>query len=231
MRPIAFKNHCELAQGTPAWHLWRHDGVGGSDAPAVIGVSPYRSVREIFREKSKAEPRSNANSGKAYIYALGHSTEAKCRALLEKKLEADFPPACAEHESRGFLRASLDGLNENLGIFEAKLLSSSTLGSILRNQALPEHHYVQVQHSLAVTRMDRCFYMALDPRDQGLLVEVRANHDYIAKLESEEMRFWDKVLEQRGQSSSVAFFRNRLPDESAVGVSVLHSLRSGEFSS
>src|SRR3990167_5425213 len=152
-------NFPDLAQGTPAWHAWRHNGIGGSDAPAVIGVSPYRTARELFREKCKAEPRTSTNTGKAYIFALGHSTELKCRALFEKKMGAAFPAICAEHEKLDFLRASLDGLHPEFGIFEAKYMSASTLATIQRNRALPEHHYVQVQHSLAVTRMERCFYM------------------------------------------------------------------------
>lgn len=41
----------ELSQGTPEWHEWRKNGIGGSDATVVEGISPYRTPRQLFYEK------------------------------------------------------------------------------------------------------------------------------------------------------------------------------------
>ena len=33
------------------WLEWRKKGIGGSDAGAVLGVSPYKTVRDVYCEK------------------------------------------------------------------------------------------------------------------------------------------------------------------------------------
>lgn len=33
------------------WLDWRRKGIGGSDAAAVIGVSPYSTARDLYYEK------------------------------------------------------------------------------------------------------------------------------------------------------------------------------------
>ena len=39
-------------QGSIPWLRWRHDGIGGSDAPALMGENPWRSAKALFTEKS-----------------------------------------------------------------------------------------------------------------------------------------------------------------------------------
>ena len=38
-------------QGSIPWLRWRHDGIGGSDAPALMGENPWRSAKALFAEK------------------------------------------------------------------------------------------------------------------------------------------------------------------------------------
>ncbi len=34
-----------------AWHEWRRGGIGSSDAAAIMGVSPWRTPKEVWEEK------------------------------------------------------------------------------------------------------------------------------------------------------------------------------------
>lgn len=38
-------------QGSIPWLRWRHQGIGGSDAPALMGENPWRSTNALFAEK------------------------------------------------------------------------------------------------------------------------------------------------------------------------------------
>jgi len=38
------------------WLNWRKKGIGGSDVAAVLGISPWKTRRDLFYEKSGAEP-------------------------------------------------------------------------------------------------------------------------------------------------------------------------------
>ena len=38
------------------WLKWRRKGIGGSDAGAVLGISPYKTARDVYYEKLGREP-------------------------------------------------------------------------------------------------------------------------------------------------------------------------------
>ncbi len=40
-----------LEQGTPEWHEYRSMHIGASDAPIIMGVSPWRNVKQLYNEK------------------------------------------------------------------------------------------------------------------------------------------------------------------------------------
>ena len=52
----------ELEQGSREWLKWRHNGIGGSDAPAVMGENPWKSVRALHREKTRPPKESRKNA-------------------------------------------------------------------------------------------------------------------------------------------------------------------------
>ncbi len=45
-------NIIELTQGTPQWHTHRAKYLNASDAPAMMGCSPYKSRAELIRERA-----------------------------------------------------------------------------------------------------------------------------------------------------------------------------------
>ena len=45
------------------WLQYRRNGIGGSDAAAVIGLSPYKTARDVYFEKLGREPEDNNTSG------------------------------------------------------------------------------------------------------------------------------------------------------------------------
>ena len=40
-----------------SWKEWRREGIGASDAPVIMGVSPYRKIGSLMREKILGEER------------------------------------------------------------------------------------------------------------------------------------------------------------------------------
>ena len=41
----------KLQQGTPEWHAFRAAHFSASDAPAMLGESPYKTRDQLLREK------------------------------------------------------------------------------------------------------------------------------------------------------------------------------------
>ena len=71
----------ELKQGSPEWLEWRHNGIGGSDAAAVMGENPWKSARALRREKT-APPRE---SRKNAAMIRGTRLEPQARANYEAR--------------------------------------------------------------------------------------------------------------------------------------------------
>ena len=52
--PVALVDTSALTE--EQWLAWRKKGIGGSDAASALGLSPYRTARELYYDKIGAEP-------------------------------------------------------------------------------------------------------------------------------------------------------------------------------
>lgn len=169
-----------MEQGSAAWLKWRQEGIGGSDAASIMGVSPYRTVLQIYEDK--------LGIGKPFVpnWATnrGHELEPEARADYELRYQIFAPPALAIHKEYPWLRASLDGYNEELGIIlEIKCGSGKDHGTV------PEKYFPQLQHQLMVTGAAVVHYYSY-VKGQGHLSIVEPDQKYIARLFFEEWSFW-----------------------------------------
>lgn len=46
-----------LKHGSSEWLYFRRTGIGGSDASAVLGLNPWKSNVELYKEKLGGEPK------------------------------------------------------------------------------------------------------------------------------------------------------------------------------
>src|ERR1700676_1944306 len=96
-----------LTQGSAPWLAWRQDGIGGSDAAAILGVSPYEDATRanLLREKvTRTEREAN------YPMRRGTRLEPVARALYQRVALCVAEPVCVEHSQADWMRVSLDGL-------------------------------------------------------------------------------------------------------------------------
>jgi len=169
------------------WHEWRAMGLGASDAPVIMGVSPWKTYHQLWKEK-----------------VLGVSTQVENEAMRRgKALERDAidffqmqtgylveEQVCLEHPTHTWMRATLDGINQ-----EERVLVEVKTSRVLHYE-VPEHYYPQLQHQLAVTGYENMFYVIYDG-ENGHIIEVKRNDKYIAELIEKEQDFWNLVLTQQ----------------------------------
>lgn len=180
-----------LKQGSPEWLEWRRAGIGGSDAPVVLGNSPYRTPRDLYFEKI-GKPLPSEDGGKEYIFALGHQVEGLIRKQFQELTQVEMNPACLVHEKFDYVRASLDGFDPRLGVLEAKLVGKAVLEEA-RDGKIPDHHFAQLQHQMEVSGADLGQWFGHDGKKNGVLVEVRMDGEYIKRLLDLEHEFWERV--------------------------------------
>lgn len=66
------------------WLAWRRRGIGGSDAAAILGISPFRTARDIYFDKlgiAAAEP----DEGNWVALEMGHLLEDLVGRIFTRK--------------------------------------------------------------------------------------------------------------------------------------------------
>lgn len=198
----------KLLKDRSEW-LQNRKKIGGSDAAAVIGMNPYKSNIDLWKEKT-GQVIPEDISDKPYVK---YGTEAE--GCLRELFKLDYPEYRVEYlennsfanEAYPFAQASLDGWlydqDGRLGILEIKTTN------ILRGQQkekwkeqIPENYYCQVLHYMAVLEADFAILKAQLKYDFKDSIYLQTRHyriersdveEDIAYLMDQEEAFWEKV--------------------------------------
>lgn len=166
----------ELLQGSPEWHAHRAKHFNASDAPAMMGCSPYTTRSELLRRMATGYT-PEVDAGTQARFDEGHRAEDLARPLAEELLGAELYPVVG---SEGRLSASFDGLTLDDSIaWEHKALNDAlreampTTG-IGDGANLPLHYRVQMEQQLAVAKdCKKVLFTASKWDYDGNLIESR----------------------------------------------------------
>lgn len=153
-----------LQQGTPEWHAFRAAHFTASDAPAMMGASPYKARNELLREKATGVS-AEVDDATQRRFDDGHRFEALARPLAEEIIGAELYPVVG---SEGKLAASFDGLTMLEDIcFEHKTLNDE-IRACQSADELPLHYRIQMEQQLMVSGAEKCLFVATkwDGNDQ-----------------------------------------------------------------
>lgn len=154
----------DLLQGSPEWHAHRATARNASDAPVMLGVSPYKTRPQWIEERATGiipEP----TEAQKIIFARGHAIESAARAAAEAIIGDTLSPCVG---TDGTYSASFDGITfGGETIWECK-----TLNAVLRDalpQAglnhdvlLPEIYRIQMEQGLMVSGATKALFTASD---------------------------------------------------------------------
>lgn len=202
--------NCKIYNSEIEWLSARDEGIGGSDASAIIGLNPYKTNQDLYLEKTGQRTAPDISSGKAVKY--GKEAEKYLRALFI----LDYPQFVVEHSDYAiysnnkypFLLASLDGVlfekeTGRMGVLEIK--TTSILQSMQKekwNNRIPDNYFIQVLHYLIVTGFDFAVLKAQLKYEYDGELYLNTKHyriereDVLADLEfllNKEIEFWQYV--------------------------------------
>lgn len=142
----------------------REKYIGGSDIPAIFGISPFKSRWQLLLEK--AEPMKNRQSViTSREIEYGNTMEPKIRAYINTRFEDwNFFP---DQKIDGDLRANVDGWDADNKV----LLEIKTTSVIHKNVRNYKHYIVQL-----------LFYMKVYGVDNGILAVYRRPEDFDEEL-------------------------------------------------
>jgi putative phage-type endonuclease len=182
----------ELIQGSSDWHAYRANHFNASDAPAMLGCSPYKTRSQLLHEMATGHV-PDVDAATQRRFDDGHRFEALARPMAEKIIDEDLYPVTG---SEGKLSASFDGLTaDDSTAFEHKTLNNelaACMGDQGNGYGLPKMYQVQMEQQLMVSGADRVLFMA-SKWDGDTLIDAR--HCWYAsdpKLRAEITAGWDQ---------------------------------------
>jgi putative phage-type endonuclease len=189
----------ELEQGTPDWHVWRSQGIGASDAPAIMGENPWKSAAQLLKEKFEGK-----GEGTNAAMARGTALEPEARKRYEHKSGVRVDPACLQSVAHDWLRASVDGLAVNGSAVVEIKCGESVYRKSSTTQQVPGYYFGQLQHILAVTGLPSIDFWCYLPGRPEVHLCVARHDGYIKRLLEVEALFWRQILERRKQEEQFA---------------------------
>lgn len=157
-----------IAQGSPEWLAHRAKHFNASDAPAMLGVSPHKTRRQLLAEvQTGITPEVDAATQKRFNN--GHRLEALARPLAEEIVGEPLYPVTG---TNGRYSASFDGLTlgQETG-FEHKALNAELRAVFAADAQLTLHYRAQIEHQFIVSGADRILFMASSWDDAGTMIE------------------------------------------------------------
>lgn len=153
------KTH-DFQQGSQEWHAHRATHFNASDAPAMMGCSPYMTRTELMT-RMKTGIAAEVDAATQRRFDDGHRFEALARPLAEKIIGEDLYPVTG---SAGELSASFDGLTlmEDVA-FEHKSLNDDLRAAMVEGctgAALPPLYRVQMEQQCMVSGAEKVLFMA-----------------------------------------------------------------------
>lgn len=177
------------------WLKSRQKYIGGSDVSCILGLNPYKSNVQLFREKKGiVEPDDLSNNP---LVEYGTKAEEHIRALFQldhPELKVEYVPNNSWHNTEfPFAAASLDGSSTDSegrkGILEIKTATITSKQQALKwkDGHIPDNYYCQVLYYLGVTEfefVDLRANLKYDFPDSDLYISTRDYH--IERSEVEE---------------------------------------------
>lgn len=153
-----------LTQGSPEWHAHRATHFNASDAPAMLGVSPYKTRAQLVREYATGVT-AEVDDATQRRFDDGHRFEALARPLAEAIIGEDLYPCVGVSDLHPKLSASFDGLTLLQDVaFEHKTLNDALrilIGKMcVPGSDLPEHYRIQLEQQSMVADGARVLFMA-----------------------------------------------------------------------
>jgi putative phage-type endonuclease len=189
--------------------------IGGSDAAAILGVSPWKSAFQLYQEKVGALV-EEITPAKQRIFARGHRWEPVVVEMLIDELQdrghdvkiiarnaryqdSEFPFLACELD----LELMVDGEEFNGEIKTVHPFAAKDWGE-QGSDEIPIYYIAQVMHGLMIKPRRRCIVAALIGGDDLRIHNVERDEETISGIRAKELAFWQRVQDRNPPNPQTA---------------------------
>lgn len=181
------------------WLGYRRKGIGGSDAAAVLGISPFRTGRDLYYDKLNIVTADDAENW----------VQLEVGTLLEPLVAKIFAhktgykiyrrPFMFQHPLYPWMLADLDYMVElpdgTTAILEIKTTNYNAKDNWWYNgeEIVPIYYESQGRHYMAVMNIDRVYFCCLygNSEDEAMIRRIDRDMAYEEELIALERDFWE----------------------------------------
>lgn len=180
----------------PAWHEARRTFIGASDAPAVLGISPWATPLDVWASKLNIGQQFTGNLSTDMGHALEELVASKWCEATGKNVMA--PKATVRHYDHPHIAASVDREVTDPGDYE--LVECKYVGPNVAWQwrnGVPVYVQAQCQVQMAVTGAKRVHVAALivDYGPQFFTAVIERDDAVIDEIIGRLNQFWAEHIE------------------------------------
>lgn len=196
------------------WLENRKKGLGASEVSAILGLSPYKSNIQLWREKTGKAVAKDISMQPFVQYGI--DAEEPIRRLFEldyPQYQVDYKDYDVYRNSKyDWLLATLDGVltdktTGKKGILEIK--TTNILNKQMRekwNDKVPQNYYIQILHQFLATGFDFAILKANLKTNFNEDITVQTKHYFFKREElqgdldyllQKEIKFWECVTENK----------------------------------
>lgn len=175
-----------MEQNTEEWLELRKKNIGASDAPIIMGLSPWTTKYQLWQQKlNLVEPREENEAMRR-----GKLLEPKAHARFREMTGFNTKPEVAFHPTIPYMMASFDGFDPDKKILVEIKCPGSSSHQMAKIGLVPENYIPQIQHQMEVVGADMAYYFSFDG-ENGEIVEVKRDQSMIDKIIKEEKKFYE----------------------------------------
>lgn len=178
------------------WLAARRQGIGGSDAPAVLGVGGYHTALEVYTSKVTDLPEDNAGEAASWGQLL---EDVVAREWARREgMAVRRGPALVQSTRWPWMVASVDrlacrpGSTRPVGVYEGKLRTSWVARAW--DDGVPADVVVQCLHYCAVYDLPVAYVACLVGGAELRTYTVHAERTLIDDIVEEERRWWESYV-------------------------------------
>ena len=182
------------------WLEYRRKGIGGSDAAAVLGLSPFCTTRDLFYDKAGIKPAIEEEQNWV-AKEVGHLLEDLVARIFSRKtgLRVYAVKKMFSHPDHPFMLADVDYFVEmpdgSTGILECKTTNYNAQEK-WADGTVPVNYELQGRHYMAVLNVNTVFFACLWGNNENEFAyrHMERDLDYEADLIEQEKYFWEEFV-------------------------------------
>lgn len=177
----------------PQWLDERRKGVGGSDIAAIMGLSPWKTAYQVYREKRKEVESWQGNEATEW----GKRMEPAIRQWYSDTTgrPVRLPEKIITHSRYPFMLASLDGFTDDKRVVEIKTARSGKGWGEPGSAEVPDYYLLQVQHYMVVTGFEVADIPVSIGGGSPCLYEVPGDRELQELIIEAAAAFWRRVVD------------------------------------